>query len=177
MSATARGPSGEEHGYVSHSLRAHVGSPLCAGLSAEALCPGAACPGAWRGLPPGSVGSVYSLRSQEQMTGIERGSRIVRMWAVLWEMLLQEAEGGWAGVLEAVSRKPCTSREGIEEEHVAIGGNSFHKPHLESYRSLAVSQAQFCPWGRGAHRPATTTELTFPEGQCQFPDGGKHVGC
>lgn len=68
------------------------------------------------------------------MTGIERGARIVGTWVVLWELLLQEAEGGWAGVLEAVSRKPCTSREGMEEEHVTIGGNSFHKRHLVTNR-------------------------------------------
>lgn len=132
MPATAQGLSGEEHGYASHSLWARVGSPLCAGLSAEPLCLGAARPGTERQVsleratPPGAVGSVYSPGSQEQMAGTERGTRLVGMWAVLWEMLLQEAEGGWAGVLEAVSRKPCTSREGMEEEHVAIGGNSFH---------------------------------------------------
>lgn len=48
MPVIAQGLSGEEHGYVSHSLRARVGSPLCAGLSAEPLCLGAACPGAER---------------------------------------------------------------------------------------------------------------------------------
>lgn len=138
MRATARGPSGEEHGCPSRSLRARAGSPLCAGLSTKRLCPGAARPGAERQVHEAREGCPQLCRQPELLghraddwgrtrraNGRNMGSAVASATA-----------GGWGpgGCFEETVHEPGGDRR---------GANSFYKLPPGSSRSPAMSQA----WG------------------------------